>query len=71
MDISLPELDGISAFKQIRNYGPTSNIPIIALTASALITDREQILAEGFDAFIPKPIDEEQFFKTIRQTLFD
>ncbi|MGE0021893.1 MAG: response regulator [Draconibacterium sp.] len=71
MDISLPVLDGISAFKQIRNYITTSNIPVIALTASALISDREQILAEGFDAFISKPIDEEQFFITIKQILYD
>jgi CheY-like chemotaxis protein len=71
MDISLPVLDGISAFKQIRNYITTSNIPVIALTASALISDREQILAEDFDAFVSKPIDEEQFFITIKQILYD
>lgn len=71
MDISLPELDGISAFKQIRNTITTCNIPVIALTASALISDREQILAEGFDAFVAKPIDEDQFFSTIKQTLYD
>ena len=70
MDISLPELDGISAFKQIRNTITTCNIPVIALTASALVSDREQILAEGFDAFVAKPIDEDQFFSTIKQTLY-
>ena len=71
MDISLPGLDGISAFKQIRKYGATCNIPVIALTASAMLSDREQILAEGFDGYVSKPIDEGQFFNTIKQILFD
>lgn len=70
MDISLPVLDGITAFKQIRNFSATCNIPIVALTASAMITERELILAHGFDAYISKPIDEEQFFSTIKQTLY-
>ncbi|RPH32086.1 MAG: response regulator [Bacteroidales bacterium] len=70
MDIALPEMDGIEAFKAIRNNPRLQNIPIIALTASAMTTDREAILAHGFDAYIPKPIDENLFFKTINNTLY-
>jgi len=70
MDIALPELDGIEAFKAIRRDATLQNIPVIALTASAMITDREAILSYGFNAYIAKPIDEKMFFKTINEVLY-
>jgi len=70
MDIALPELDGIEAFKAIRSDAAMQNIPVIALTASAMITDREAILSYGFNAYIAKPIDEKLFFKTINEVLY-
>ncbi len=70
MDIELPVLDGIEAFKAIRADGQLQHIPIIALTASAMIQDRETILAHGFDAYVTKPIDEKTFFKTINDILY-
>jgi len=70
MDIALPEMDGIEAFKAIRGIENLKNIPIIALTASAMTTDREAILAHGFDAYIAKPIDENMFFNTINELLY-
>ncbi len=70
MDIALPGMDGIEAFKKIRNNPELQNIKIIALTASAMTQDRETVLAHGFDAFIPKPIDEQEFFNTINRTLY-
>jgi CheY-like chemotaxis protein/anti-sigma regulatory factor (Ser/Thr protein kinase) len=70
MDISLPVLDGIQAFKQIRKHPSLEHIPIIALTASALTEDREKILAEGFDHFLPKPIEEQTFYTTIKEVLY-
>jgi signal transduction histidine kinase/CheY-like chemotaxis protein/HAMP domain-containing protein len=70
MDISLPVMDGIEAFKQIRKNRELENIPVIALTASALLTDRETILAHGFDGFLPKPIQEKLFFETINKILY-
>jgi signal transduction histidine kinase/CheY-like chemotaxis protein/HAMP domain-containing protein len=70
MDIALPGLDGIEAFKSIRKTMDLQHIPIIALTASAMTTDREAILSHGFDAYLVKPIDEKIFFKTINNVLF-
>jgi len=70
MDIALPEMDGIEAFRIIRNEARLQHIPIIALTASAMTSDREVILAHGFDAYISKPIDEIEFFNTINKTLY-
>jgi signal transduction histidine kinase/DNA-binding response OmpR family regulator/HAMP domain-containing protein len=70
MDIALPEMDGIEAFKAIRSDGRLQLTPVIALTASALMEDRELVLAHGFNAFIAKPIDESIFFNTINETLY-
>ncbi|NOU48926.1 MAG: response regulator [Bacteroidales bacterium] len=70
MDIALPGLNGIEAFKAIRAEALLSHIPVIALTASAMTSDRESILAHGFDAYIAKPIDEIHFFKTINEVLY-
>jgi len=70
MDIALPEIDGIKAFQTIRGNGKLEHIPIIALTASAMTSDRETILAYGFDSYIVKPIDEKEFFSTINEVLY-
>ncbi|MFT3752654.1 MAG: response regulator [Paludibacter sp.] len=70
MDIALPGLDGIEAFKAIRKMVNLKHVPIVALTASALTSDRETILAHGFDAYLVKPIDEKLFFKTINSVLY-
>ncbi|MFW6289584.1 MAG: response regulator [Mariniphaga sp.] len=70
MDIALPEMNGIEAFKIIRKDSNLAHIPVIALTASALTSDREVILAHGFDAYIPKPLDDKPFFETLDATLY-
>jgi CheY-like chemotaxis protein len=70
MDIALPGIDGIEAFKVIRNDPRLQHIPVIALTASAMISDRETILAHGFDSYIAKPIDEQLFFRAIHEALY-
>ena len=70
MDIALPGMDGIEAFKTIRRDTRLQQIPVIALTASAMISDREIILAHGFDAYLSKPIEEKVFFKVINKTLY-
>ena len=70
MDIELPGMDGIKAFKTIRNDVKLQHIPVIALTASAMTAEREAILAYGLDAYIAKPINEKDFFKTINEVLY-
>jgi signal transduction histidine kinase/DNA-binding response OmpR family regulator len=70
MDIALPEMDGIEAYKAIRGNALLQHTAIIALTASAMTSDREAILAYGFDAYIAKPIDQKPFFSTINQVLY-
>jgi CheY-like chemotaxis protein len=69
MDMSLPILDGWSATRRIRSNPETSHIPIIALSAHALTAERERAIDVGCDAYLTKPVDEEQLFMTIRELL--
>lgn len=58
MDIQMPEMDGITALKQIRNIaGAKGQVPIVAVTAYGIGNMREHFLEEGFDDYIAKPID--------------
>jgi len=70
MDIALPDISGIEAFQQIKKISQLQDIPVIALTASAMTNDREAILSHGFDAYIPKPIMGKEFFKVIQEVLY-
>lgn len=67
MDMKMPELDGLEATQIIRNV--SSEIPIIALTAFAYDTDKENALNAGCNDFITKPIDIEELEKKIKQIL--
>ena len=70
MDISLPGMDGNIALQHLRAQPNLRDLPVIALTANAMIGDREKYLSEGFDGYISKPIvDQEQLFASIRALL--
>jgi len=57
MDIGLPEMDGWQATRLLKKNPQTSAIPIIALTAHALLTDREKAREVGCDDYDTKPIE--------------
>ena len=67
MDIQLPGINGIEAFRRIRADASTSRIPVVALTASVTPTDRTAIAAAGFDAFLSKPINLKEFLDTVKR----
>jgi two-component system, cell cycle response regulator DivK len=67
MDIQLPGINGIEAFRRIRGDAATRAIPVVALTASVTPTDRSAITAAGFDAFISKPISLKEFLDTVKR----
>ncbi len=69
MDIQLPDLNGIDAMKQLKSDSDMLSIPIIALTAKAMKGDREELLAEGFDDYAPKPINPDELIKTVNHWL--
>ena len=57
MDIMMPVMDGYEAFDRIVKQSSGKVVPIIALTAKAMISDREELLAYGFTDYISKPVD--------------
>ncbi len=57
MDVHMPGMDGLAATRVLRADPKTCNIPIVAVTASVMDTDRDNALAAGCDGHIPKPID--------------
>ncbi|MCH5139013.1 response regulator [Clostridiaceae bacterium UIB06] len=70
MDIQMPELNGLKTTTAIRNKESTKvHIPIIAMTAYAMIGDKESFLDTGMDDYISKPIDFKIFYDTIHKYL--
>jgi CheY-like chemotaxis protein len=56
LDLQLPGIDGMEAFRQLRGSPPTAAIPVVAVTALAMKDDRERVLRAGFDGYLEKPI---------------
>ena len=73
MDIQMPELDGIETTQRIRQreQSTSQHLPIIAVTASAMLSDHEACLNAGMDAYISKPIDRNQLLNLIENTVSD
>ncbi|TCP60660.1 Hpt domain-containing protein [Rhodovulum bhavnagarense] len=70
MDIRMPVMDGLEATRRIRNLpAPLSQIPIIALSASARAEDREEGLSAGVDDFLSKPVPSDQLFEKLANIL--
>ena len=69
MDLSLPELDGWSAAREIKADPVLAKIPLIAVTAHTLAGDRRKALEAGFDSYISKPINIHMFDVTVGKVL--
>jgi two-component system, cell cycle response regulator DivK len=69
MDIQLPGMDGIAALGHLRADPGTRAIPVMAVTASAMTHNRQQIMAAGFDAYQTKPISVRAFLEAVRELL--
>jgi len=68
LDISLPEMDGTEILRRIRGDPNLHDLPVIALTAHAMVGDREKYLAAGFNDYVAKPIlDMKLLFSTIQR----
>jgi two-component system sensor histidine kinase EvgS len=69
MDISMPEMDGYEATKQIKENEASKHIPVIALTAHALAHEKESILGAGFDGYLAKPVKRADLFREFSRFL--
>jgi CheY-like chemotaxis protein/signal transduction histidine kinase/CHASE3 domain sensor protein len=66
MDIMMPEMDGLTAMREIRKRGEWRSLPIIALTAKAMAHDHDRSLAAGANDYIAKPLDVEKLLSLVR-----
>jgi CheY-like chemotaxis protein len=72
MDCQMPDMDGYEATRRLRQFEPTHrnrNIPVIALTANALATDREKCVAAGMNHYLSKPIDRQRLEQALALAL--
>ena len=65
MDCQMPVMDGYQATRKLRQDARYSNLPVIAMTANAMVGDKEKCLDAGMNDFIAKPIDVAQLFGTL------
>ena len=72
LDLTMPEMDGYEATRQIRALNETTRrIPIIALTANAMVGDRRKCLAAGMDDYISKPLKKDAFLAMLHKWLVE
>jgi CheY-like chemotaxis protein len=69
MDIQLPGMNGIEALGELKKDAATRDIPVIAVTASAMPMERKEILAAGFDGYQAKPISVKEITQEVRAFL--
>ena len=66
MDVMMPEMDGVTATREIRNQPEWKKLPIIMLTAKVMKDDQEQCLAAGANDYMAKPLDIEKLLSLVR-----
>ncbi len=69
LDIQLPVMDGHEVARRLKEQPETRDIPIVAVTSYAMAKDREQILANGCEGYIEKPINPDTFVSELERYL--
>ena len=69
LDIRMPGMDGYEVAAAVRDHPALEATRVVAVTASAMVGDRERIVAAGFDGYIQKPIDPERFIAEVQRFL--
>ena len=67
MDVKMPEMDGLAATREIRQSASLRDLPIIAMTANAMTSDRDKCLAAGMNDHLGKPIDVAELARMVEQ----
>jgi CheY-like chemotaxis protein len=71
MDINLPGMDGYEALKVLKADARTAHIPVVAISANAMMGDEERGLAAGFGAYFTKPIDISSLYDTLGKLIVE
>jgi len=71
MDMMMPEMDGFEAITRIRSNPRLKHLPIIAVTAKAMVGDRERCIQAGASDYISKPVDIDQLLSLLRIWLYE
>lgn len=71
MDMMMPEMDGYETIREIRTMNQYKKVPILAVTAKAMMGDREKCIAVGASDYISKPVDIDQLISLLRVWLYD
>jgi CheY-like chemotaxis protein len=69
MDLAMPVMDGFEATRRLREQPATSDVPILAVSATASTADRARAAECGASAFIPKPLDFDALLEAVREAL--
>jgi two-component system cell cycle response regulator DivK len=67
LDMMMPDMDGYEALATIRGHSVLENMPVIAVTAQAMVGDREKCLAAGANAYVSKPVNIDELINIIQQ----
>lgn len=68
-DVHLPKMDGYAVVQALKADAAVKHIPVVAVTALAMVGDREKLLSAGFDAYLSKPIEPEHFIGQVESFL--
>jgi CheY-like chemotaxis protein len=69
LDLSMPDVDGWEVHRRIREMPAMSTVPIVAMTAHAMVGDKERVMAAGFDGYMTKPIRVPNLVNDIRAAI--
>lgn len=68
-DLQMPGMDGYDVARRFKHDPDLIDVPLVAVTAYAMVGDRDKVLAAGFDGYIPKPINPELFVSEVEMFL--
>lgn len=69
VDVNLPDIDGLEVTARLKSDPTLAMIPVIALTANAMVGDREKALQAGCDGYLPKPVSRSDLLRTVDEFL--
>lgn len=67
MDVNLPDIDGLEVTARLKAIDHLAAIPVIALTANAMVGDRERALEAGCNDYLPKPVGRQDLLDIVKQ----